>query len=84
MCARNLRFLAIPWGKDISQLLQNLCICFAGCKDDETSADTFEGGVAVGAMSNALLEVLKANAQENQHETYAQILKKLRDILAPR
>jgi len=38
----------------------------------------------VGAMSNALLEVLKANAQENQHETYAQILKKLRDILAPR
>lgn len=26
-------------------------ICFAACKDDETSADTFQGGVAVGAMS---------------------------------
>ncbi|KAF8964563.1 peptidase C14, caspase domain-containing protein [Flammula alnicola] len=26
-------------------------ICFAACKDDETSADTREGNVAVGAMS---------------------------------
>ncbi|KAJ3538378.1 hypothetical protein NMY22_g5188 [Coprinellus aureogranulatus] len=33
-------------------------ICFSACKDDETSADTFTGGVAVGAMSNALVRSL--------------------------
>ena len=26
-------------------------MCFSACKDDETSADTFEGGMYVGAMS---------------------------------
>lgn len=33
-------------------LTNMLQICFSACKDDETSADTFKGGVAVGAMSN--------------------------------
>ncbi|KAF8805044.1 hypothetical protein BYT27DRAFT_7243476 [Phlegmacium glaucopus] len=33
-------------------------ICFAACKDDETSADSFQGGIAVGAMSYALLKIL--------------------------
>jgi len=59
-------------------------ICFAGCKDDETSADTFEGGVAVGAMSYALLKILKENAQNNINETYGQILQRLRAILVPK
>jgi len=59
-------------------------ICFAGCKDDETSADTFEGGVAVGAMSYALLQILKENAQNNINETYGQILQRLRAILVPK
>ncbi|KAH6912309.1 metacaspase-1 [Coprinopsis sp. MPI-PUGE-AT-0042] len=27
-------------------------LCFAACRDDEKSADTFSGGVAVGAMSH--------------------------------
>jgi len=33
-------------------------ISFSACKDDETSADTFEGGVAVGAMSHAFIRSL--------------------------
>jgi hypothetical protein len=30
-------------------------LCFAACRDDEKSADTFSGGVAVGAMSHVRL-----------------------------
>jgi len=56
-------------------------ICFAGCKDDGTSADTFEGGVAVGAMSYALLKILKGIAENHTHLTYSQILQQLRAIL---
>jgi len=59
-------------------------ICFAACKDDETSADTFEGGIAVGAMSYAFLKILKVNVASNQHLTYEQILKQSRDILIPK
>jgi len=59
-------------------------ICFAGCKDDETSADTFEGGVAVGAMSYALLKILKGIAANHTRITYSQILQQLRAILVPK
>jgi len=59
-------------------------ICFAACKDDETSADTRQGRVAVGAMSYALLKILKSNAENNSHQTYGKILQQLRDILIPK
>jgi len=59
-------------------------ICFAGCKDDGTSADTFEGGVAVGAMSYALLKILKGNAENDTRQTYSQIMQQLRAILIPK
>ncbi|KAF9042934.1 peptidase C14, caspase domain-containing protein [Panaeolus papilionaceus] len=55
-------------------------ISFSACKDDETSADTFHGGVAVGAMSYALITTLK----DNPHQTYEQLLRHLRDILIPK
>ncbi|KAF9558904.1 hypothetical protein CPC08DRAFT_536956 [Agrocybe pediades] len=55
-------------------------ISFAACKDDETSADTFNGGVATGAMSFALVQSL----QNNPNQTYAELLKHLRDILIPK
>ncbi|KDR79563.1 hypothetical protein GALMADRAFT_243660 [Galerina marginata CBS 339.88] len=55
-------------------------ISFAACKDDEKSADTFHGGVAVGAMSYALIQSL----QNNPHQTYEELLKHLRDILIPK
>ncbi|KAJ3528873.1 hypothetical protein NMY22_g9239 [Coprinellus aureogranulatus] len=54
-------------------------ICFSACKDDETSADTFTGGVAVGAMSNALVRSLK----NNTNQTYEELLAHLREILIP-
>jgi len=59
-------------------------ICFAGCKDDETSADTRQGGIAVGAMSYALLKTLKENAEQQEHLTYERILQKTRNILVPK
>ncbi|KIM37708.1 hypothetical protein M413DRAFT_448236 [Hebeloma cylindrosporum] len=54
-------------------------ICFSACKDDETSADTFIGGVNVGAMSDAFVRSL----EQNPHLTYDELLKELRDILIP-
>ncbi|KAJ2914105.1 hypothetical protein MD484_g6327, partial [Candolleomyces efflorescens] len=55
-------------------------ICFSACKDDETAADTFKGGVAVGAMSHALIRTLK----ESTNQTYEELLSHLRDILIPK
>ncbi|KAF8483392.1 caspase domain-containing protein [Russula ochroleuca] len=52
-------------------------VCFSGCKDDQTSADTVQGGVAVGAMSYAYLKILKRNPQI----TYIDLLRGVRDIL---
>ncbi|KAK2467497.1 hypothetical protein APHAL10511_000352 [Amanita phalloides] len=52
-------------------------ICFSACKDDETSADTFEGGMYVGAMSYGLIKALK----ENPNQTYDQVLESVRNIL---
>ncbi|KAH6904088.1 peptidase C14, caspase domain-containing protein, partial [Coprinopsis sp. MPI-PUGE-AT-0042] len=55
-------------------------LCFAACRDDEKSADTFSGGVAVGAMSHALLEAL----HDKPTQTYDELLTHLRDILIPK
>ncbi|KAF8628785.1 hypothetical protein AX15_003724 [Amanita polypyramis BW_CC] len=55
-------------------------MCFSACKDDETSADTFEGGMYVGAMSYALIKVLK----ENSDQTYDQVLHSVRTLLRPK
>ncbi|KAF8997281.1 peptidase C14, caspase catalytic [Cyathus striatus] len=55
-------------------------ISFAACKDDETSADTFQGGVAVGAMSYALIKTLKAHP----HISYDELLSCLRKLLIPK
>ncbi|KAF6753451.1 metacaspase-1 [Ephemerocybe angulata] len=54
-------------------------ICWSACKDDETSADTFKGGVAVGAMSHALIQTLTTNL----HQTYDELLAHLRELLIP-
>ncbi|KAH9960608.1 caspase domain-containing protein [Russula dissimulans] len=48
-----------------------------GCKDSQTSADVVQGGVAVGAMSYALLKVLRRNPQI----TYIDLLRGVREIL---
>ncbi|KAM6497672.1 Caspase domain containing protein [Amanita muscaria] len=55
-------------------------ICFSACKDDETSADTFEGGIYVGAMSYAMIKALN----ENVNQTYEQVLESARNILRPK
>ncbi|KAF9531516.1 caspase domain-containing protein [Crepidotus variabilis] len=55
-------------------------ICFAACKDDETSADTFHDGVAVGAMSNCFIDALEGNP----HQTYDELLMHLRHSLIPK
>jgi len=55
-------------------------IQFSGCKDDQKSADTTEGGEATGAMSWALREAL--TRQPNQ--SYASLLVNVRELLAAR
>ncbi|KZT73594.1 hypothetical protein DAEQUDRAFT_743062 [Daedalea quercina L-15889] len=52
-------------------------ICWGGCKDQQTSADTFEGGQATGAMSYAFMAVLRQNKQQS----YQQLLMNIRGIL---
>ncbi|KAI0260772.1 caspase domain-containing protein [Gloeopeniophorella convolvens] len=52
-------------------------ITFSGSKDSQTSADVVQGGVAVGAMSYALLKVLKANPRIS----YLDLLRGVRAIL---
>ncbi|KAI0051549.1 peptidase C14 [Auriscalpium vulgare] len=49
-------------------------MCWSGCDDEETSADAHEGGLAVGAMSYAILKVLRGNPKI----TYEDLLKGLR------
>ncbi|CAL1710500.1 unnamed protein product [Somion occarium] len=52
-------------------------ISWSGCKDSQTSADTFESGAAAGAMSYAFMTVLK----HNPHQSYQELLKSVREIL---
>lgn len=56
-------------------------ISWSGCKDGQTSADTFsDSGVAVGAMSNAFITSLT----NNHEQTYQELLRSIRLILHPR
>ncbi|KAJ8582901.1 peptidase C14 [Rhizopogon salebrosus TDB-379] len=52
-------------------------ISFAGCRDDQTSADTTQGGMAVGAMSYAFIKSLTTKREQS----YQELLKSVRDIL---
>ncbi|KAI0055439.1 hypothetical protein BV25DRAFT_175640 [Artomyces pyxidatus] len=52
-------------------------ISWTGCKDSQTSADTTQNGVAVGAMSYAFIKVLK----RNPNISYQDLLRGVREIL---
>ncbi|EAU92175.2 metacaspase [Coprinopsis cinerea okayama7 len=52
-------------------------IFLSGCKDEQTSADTVEGGEATGAMSFAFISVLT----EKPQLTYKELLVNVREIL---
>ncbi|CAE6430364.1 unnamed protein product [Rhizoctonia solani] len=52
-------------------------ISWSGCKDSQTSADTFEAGEATGAMSYAFMQTLR----EKPQQTYQELLNNIRDIL---
>ncbi|KIJ60130.1 hypothetical protein HYDPIDRAFT_117596 [Hydnomerulius pinastri MD-312] len=52
-------------------------ISFSACRDDQTSADTFQGGVAVGAMSYAFVTALKKKPKQS----YQELLRSVREIL---
>jgi len=52
-------------------------ISWSGCKDSQTSADANEAGKATGAMSYAFMTAL----DQNQQQSYQQLLNSLRDIL---
>ncbi|KIK74007.1 hypothetical protein PAXRUDRAFT_176917, partial [Paxillus rubicundulus Ve08.2h10] len=52
-------------------------ISFAACQDDQKSADTVQGRVAVGAMSYAFVTTLSRRPTQS----YRELLKSLRDIL---
>ncbi|KAF9268199.1 peptidase C14 [Marasmius fiardii PR-910] len=55
-------------------------ISWSGCRDDQTSADTFQGGQPVGAMSYAFINSLR----KNPHPTYQSLLKNLKALLYER
>lgn len=55
-------------------------ICFSGCEDSQTSADTTEGGLAVGAMSYAFVKCLNAKPKQS----YQRLLKDVRSLLRQR
>ncbi|PIL35656.1 hypothetical protein GSI_02386 [Ganoderma sinense ZZ0214-1] len=52
-------------------------ISWSGCKDSQTSADTFEAGQSTGAMSYAFMTCLR----QNQQQSYQQLLQNIRAIL---
>ncbi|KAM5530406.1 hypothetical protein V8D89_015917 [Ganoderma adspersum] len=52
-------------------------ISWSGCKDSQTSADTFEAGQSTGAMSYAFMTCLRQNKQQS----YQQLLQNIRGIL---
>ncbi|KAJ8487374.1 hypothetical protein ONZ51_g4232 [Trametes cubensis] len=52
-------------------------ISWSGCKDSQTSADTWEKGVATGAMSYAFMSSL----HKNPNQTYQELLRSIRVIL---
>lgn len=55
-------------------------ITWSGCKDGQTSSDTFAGGVAVGAMSHAFITALT----DKPSQTYQELLRSIRLILYPK
>ncbi|PSS37280.1 hypothetical protein PHLCEN_2v873 [Hermanssonia centrifuga] len=55
-------------------------ISWSGCKDSQTSADTWEAGVATGAMSFAFMSCLRTNP----HQSYQDLLRSIRNILHDR
>ncbi|EKM52940.1 uncharacterized protein PHACADRAFT_210705 [Phanerochaete carnosa HHB-10118-sp] len=52
-------------------------ISFSGCTDSQSSADTWEGGAAAGAMSYAFMKSFR----ENPKQTYRELLISVRAIL---
>jgi len=54
-------------------------ISFAACRDDQTSADTVQGGVAVGAMSYAFVTALTRKPVQS----YLELLLSVRAIVQP-
>jgi len=55
-------------------------ISFSACRDDQTSADTVLGGMAVGAMSYAFLTALTRKPVQS----YLELLHSIRGIVQPR
>ncbi|KAK0213418.1 caspase domain-containing protein [Desarmillaria ectypa] len=55
-------------------------ISWSASKDGQTSADTFQGGVAVGAMSYAFISSL----MKNKEQSYQGLLHSIRKILEPK
>jgi len=54
-------------------------IMFSGCKDDQTSADATIKGESSGAMSYALIHVLKKHKRDDP--TYTDVLREMRQTL---
>ncbi|KAJ7721425.1 hypothetical protein B0H14DRAFT_3900597 [Mycena olivaceomarginata] len=55
-------------------------ISLSRCKDGQTSADTFAGGVAVGAASHAFIKAIEMHP----NQSYQEILHNIRIILHPK
>jgi len=54
-------------------------ISWSGCKDSQTSADTYEAGTATGAMSYAFMKALKKNRNLSYQQLLIEIRKTLHD-----
>ncbi|KAJ7112698.1 caspase domain-containing protein [Mycena epipterygia] len=55
-------------------------ISLSGCKDGQTSMDTFKDGIAVGAASDAFIKAFEAHPRQS----YRELLYNIRGILHPK
>lgn len=53
-------------------------VMISGCKDNQTSADSFEEGSATGAMSHAFVQVMS----NNKNQSYLSLINNMRDVLS--
>lgn len=56
-------------------------VCFSGCRDDQYSADAFEGGQATGAMTYCFLQTMKKYRKKGKLPKMKDLIKELNVLI---
>jgi hypothetical protein len=64
-----------------SEKIKAQVVCISGCKDSQTSADTFEDGMQRGAMTWAFERVMRSFNYPNESITLAEVLYQMQTLL---